>query len=359
MNIHRFSLLVTLLILGSILLSACTGSATALHSWPGVSASQDTVYLAYTNYVYVINASNGSMTCRFPEKPDASKPFFAAPAITDNLIIAGNYGHQLFGITKDCKQQWAFDSETGHFAASPLVINNTIIAPSSNYSVYALSMDGKQLWKYETKNSVWATPVSDGKLVYVPSLDHTLYALNLSDGSLAWKADLGSSLVSGPLLAKDGTLFQTTLNGSVVALKGADGSKVWTSKPLGNLWGTPLQNEDTLFVGDATGKITALSAKDGTFTWQKDATTPASPIIAGGMLLKDGVAFPTEGGSLAAWPFNGEKQLWIQPINGKLYTTPVMAGQTLVVAVTEGESSKLLQALSVNGQLSWSFVAPK
>jgi hypothetical protein len=71
----------------------------------------------------------------------------------------------------------------------------------------------------------------------------------------------------------------------------------------------------------------------------------------------DSVIFTTEGGLVIAWPFSGEKELWRQTINGKLYTTPAVAGQMLVVAVTQGD--KLLQAFNLNGQLAWPFVAPK
>lgn len=354
MKTHRLPLIVILLILGSVLVSACTG-ATAVNTWPGVSASQDTVYIADGGSLFAVNASNGSMAYRFPDKPDASKPFFAAPVVTDNLIIAGNYGHQLLGLNKELKQQWVFDNGNGHFAGSPVVVGDLVVAPSSDNLVYAVSLaDGKLRWKYQTGNALWAQPASDGQLVFVPALDHNVYALKVADGSLAWKKDLGSALVSGPLLTEDGTLYISTLDGNVVALKAADGSIQWTAKLGGHLWATPVQNKDTLFVGNSDGKITAISAKDGKTAWQKDA---GSPIIAGGALVPDGVVFVTEGGSVTAWPFTGEKQLWSQPVNGKLYSTPVVVGQNVVVAVTGGD--KLLQAINENGTLVWPFVAPK
>ncbi len=60
---------------------------------------------------------------------------------------------------------------------------------------------------------------------------------------------------------------------------------------------------------------------------------------------------------MVALSYDGQKELWRQTINGKLYTTPVVAGQTLTVAVLEGD--KLAQAFQVNGQVAWPFVAPK
>jgi outer membrane protein assembly factor BamB len=353
MKTIRFSLILSFFILGSILLSACTGS-TLLRSWPGAYATQDTVYVSGGSYIYAIDASNGTMKWRFPEKPDNAKPIFAAPAVTDNLIVVGTYGHMLYGLTLDGKQKWAYDSQNGNFVGGPIIVNSTILAPSSDDRLYAMSLDGKQLWSYKTGNALWASPASDGQLVYLPALDHNLYALHLTDSSLAWKKDLGSALLSTPLLTKDGTLYVSTMDGEIYALKAADGSQIWTANTSGRLWATPVLNQDTLYVGNASGKVTAISAKDGKITWQKDA---GSPILAGGAVLQEGVVFPTEGGSVIAYAFNGEKELWRQTISGKLYTTPVVSGQTVTVAVDEGD--KLAQSYNMNGQVSWPFVAPK
>jgi outer membrane protein assembly factor BamB len=350
----RFPFLFTLFILGSFLLSACTGGA-LVRSWPGMAASQDTIYLADAGQVYVLNAANGTISCRFPEKGDNAKPFYAAPAVTDNLIVAGNYGHTLYGFGKDCQQKWTFVTDNGNFAGTPLVIQDTVLAPSTNNKVYALSaVDGKELWSFETKNAVWAAPASDGKIVYQPALDHYLYALNLADGKQVWKKDLGSALISAPLLTQDGTLYLTDMQGEVVAVKATDGSVIWRTDTGGRLWSTPVLHDNILFVGNASGKATAVSMPDGKIAWQKDL---GSPIFAGGALLSDSVVFVTEGGAVVALSFDGQKEMWRQTISGKLYTTPVVTGQTLTVAVLEGD--KLAQAYNVNGQVSWPFVAPK
>ncbi len=361
MKTNRFPFILTLVIVGSFLLSACTGS-TLLRSWPGITASKDTIYLSAGSYFYAINAANGSMTWRFPEKPDNSKPFYAAPTVADTLIVAGSYGHMLYGVGTDGKQKWAFDNQSGNFVASPLVVKDTILAPSSDYSLYALSLDGKQQWSYKTNNALWATPASDGSVVYLPALDHTFYALRLTDGSVVWKKDLGSALLSSPLLTQDGKLlYVSTMDGAVAAVNTEDGSVAWTANTGGRLWSTPILYKDTLYVGNASNKVVAISAKDGKIVWTKDA---GGAILAGGAFTPDttnpdGVVFPTESGKVIAYSLTGEKELWSQTISGKLYTTPVVAGQTLAVAIDEGANSMLIQAYSVSGQASWNFVTPK
>lgn len=371
MKTNRLPLLVIALVMGSILLSACTGG-TLVHSWPGLTASQNTALVAYQGQVFAVNVDNGSLACKFPEKADAGKPFFSPPTISDNLIVVGNYGHFLYGLDPKCNeksvfnQKWVFNTETedpdrlaGNFASGALIVNDLVLAPSTNNRLYAISAQtGKLAWPkpFESKNTLWAAPVSDGTNAYLPAMDHNLYALRLTDGSVVWKKDLGSALVSSPLLTKEGLLYISTLEGNVVALNGADGSSLWTANTGGRLWSTPVLHQDLLYVGNAANKVLAISTKDGKTTWQKDA---GSPILGGGVVLPDTntIAFPTEGGNLVAWSLDGQKQAWTQAIGGKLYTTPVIAGQTAVVAVTEGD--KLLQGVNANGQLSWTFVVPK
>lgn len=373
MKNHRLPFLLTVLVLGSILISGCTG--TLVNSYPGLSATQDKVYLAYQGAIYEINASNGQPTCQFPERPEAQKPFFAAPVVTDEIIVAGNYGHVLYGLNPTCsapagdaaigvfQQKWAFDTGTddpnkrlGNFSGPSLVVNDLVLAPSTNNRLYALSAEtGKLQWMFETENTLWAAPVSDGETVYLPALDHNLYALNLSDGKLLWQKDLGSALTSAPLLTEEGTLYASTLEGNLAAVNAEDGSILWSTQTGGRLWSSPLLVEDTLYVGNAGNKVVAVSAQDGSIVWQKDA---GSPVIAGGVLLSDDVvAFPTETGKLLGWSLDGSAQPLNQTIGGKLYTTPVKADSNAVLALME--SDKLLQAVSSDGGLTWTFVQPK
>jgi outer membrane protein assembly factor BamB len=356
----RFFSLLTVFLLASFLLSACGG--TLINSWPGVSTNEDTIYISYQGSVYAINAENGAQVWRFPSEPDPQKPFYAAPGFGPNgLAVVGNYGHVLYGINPNGSVAWQFTAPNGNFAATPLVLENMVLAPASDGSLYALSPDGKKVWEYDTGNILWAQPASDGELVFLPGVDHKLYALRLADGQPAWTADLGSALLSAPVLGED-LLYVTTLEGQVVAVNPATGDVVWDTPTENRIWSSPALHEGVLYVGNAngktanskTGQILALSAEDGSIIWEQSTD---SPVIGGAVVLPDAVVFPTEAGNLVAWALDGQKQLWSQPVNGKLYTTPVVAGDTLAVAVSEGDN--LIQAFAPNGQMTWAFAMPK
>jgi outer membrane protein assembly factor BamB len=361
---HRIPLYISLILLFSVLLTSCTGSA-LINNWPGLSVNKDVAYLSYQGYVYAVNSGTGSMVWKYPkEKGDMSKPFYAAPAFdADGRIFVGNYGHVLYALKNDGNVDWQFAVTNANFVATPLVVDNLILAPASDYYLYAIDSKGTQRWKYKTNNMVWAQPASDGNLAFQPSLDHFLYALRLDDGSLAWKTDLESSLVSSPVLSPDGKqLYVSTMIGDIFALNTSDGSVVWQTPTQGRVWASPVLNKDMLYVGNSNGttkgNVLALSTANGKIAWTKDA---GGPVIGGGALLPDSetIVFPLETGSLTAWSLADGAVKWpALAIGGKLYTTPVVAGDHLIVAVSE-EKTKVLQAVTFNGQLAWPFALPK
>ncbi len=355
MKKSRISIVFIVSILAAVLLSSCAGG-TAYNSWAGVSAKDGVVYLAYLNGVFAVK--DGAMLWRFPEKAENGKYFFSAPAFTQDVVIAGDYANQVFGINpQNGSQSWSFSQEGAHFVASPLVVEDTILAPASNHNLYAMDLSGKLRWQFRTGNILWAQPASDGTTVFLPAMDHTLYALKLSDGSLAWKKDLGSALPSAPQLVEGKALYVTTLDGKITALDPANGNVLWEAQVDGNVWSAPVLVGDTLFVGSSNNKVYLVSVGEVTGSRVLKETDLGSPVIGGGVLFGENVVFATEGGSLFALDSTGQTTQWKPTVNGKLYTTPVVVGEQVVVAVKDGD--KLLAAFDQNGTEVWSFTAPK
>jgi outer membrane protein assembly factor BamB len=344
-----------LFILGAFLLSSCAGGPTAT-SWPGLTAGKDAVYLADQGSVMAVNVSSGNMTWRFPEKPDNTKPFYAAPALAAGEIIIGNYASpgSLYGINIDNgSQKWVFEKGTSRWVGSSLVVGDTILSPNADYYLYALDLNGSIRWKFQTKQSLWAQPVSDGQSVYQAGTDHKLYALRLSDGSLLWSTDVGGAALSSPALSQEGVLYLGTLANEVLAVDAKTGKILWKYAASGTIWSSPVVIDQTVYFGDFSGKAIAVGAKNGAPIWTVDL---AAPVIASGVTMKNNIVFVTETGDVQALTLDGKKS-WTHKINGKLYSTPVVVGERLVVAVTQGD--KIMVAMDLNGNEVWSFTMPK
>lgn len=350
----------SVLVLASLLLTACTG-LTSNANWPGVSLdpSQKFVYTAYGTYVFKVDATNGSMIWRYPDAAGA-KQFYAPPGSNDTLVVAGDIEDGLSGLdaTKPTPEKWTNTLAKGKWIAGSIIVNNTIVAPSSDGNVYAISSDGNKLWNFTGGGPFWATPASDGKIVYAPSMDHFLYALNLSDGSLVWKKDMGAASVYGMTLDKDGTIYLSTLANQVLAINASNGDIKWRFSTKGNLWAVPVVNKGVVYVGDLSNKVYAILASDGSSKWEVDG---GAPITSSPAITPDGMIFAAETGVVFHMDFSGAKS-WSQTINsGKLYSTPVVtAGNLVVVGVLPNAATDpILVAYDFTGAQKWAFTMPK
>lgn len=341
----------------SILLSACTGSISS-SSWPGVSVDQNNAYLAYGPYVYAVNISNGTMVWRAPEK--AGKGFYAQPVLTnEGHVVVGGYDNLLYDLNiKDGTTSWTFNGGD-KWVASPLISGKDIYAPNAGSGLYKLDLQKNLQWEYKTGNANWSAPASDNNNLYLPSMDHSLYAISQSTGKDIWKIDLGGAVVGTPALSSDGILYAGTLGNEIVAVNAADGKILWRFSTSGGVWSGPTLQGNTLYFGDLKGTFYGLDVKTQQTTLK---ITPDGLVVSQPLVSTDKIVFTTEtstqsgAGSVIAIDPTG-KVLWNKTISGKLYTSPVQAGDKILVAVTQGDS--LLVALDQNGNQVWTFQPPK
>lgn len=338
----------------ALAISAC--SALPVANFPGVSVGKDVVYVSYGGSVLAIDPSNGSQKWRYPANVDIQKQFFAPPVSANGYILVGSQNNTFYALdAASGTEKWIFSEARGKWIASPLVVGTKIYAPNGDGSLYTFSMEGSKGWKMSAKAGIWATPLSDGKLLYVLSQDRNLYAVSIQSGEIAWQKDLGSASMYSPVMSPEGIIYSSTIGGQVVAVNTKTHEFVWQTpfQAKGALWGTPVLNGGSLFVADETGKFYAINAKTGVGEGEWEIN---SGVVAGGTLFGKGMIFVTMNGDVVGITEKGEKFL-NQKINGKLYSPPVVYGEVLLIGVLQGE--KVLVAYDTTGKEVWSVAAPK
>ncbi len=342
------------LLILAFLLSGCSGGMTP-SSWAGVTTDGETAYVAMASHVYAVQVSNGMERWRFPEKPDAKKTFFAAPTLTaDGQLIVGGYDRILYSLSpSNGSVNWTFEDSKDHWIGSAVAGDDMIFAPSADYNLYALNMQGKLVWKFTAEQALWGQPVIDGTNVYFGSMDHKVYALNMATGKLVWSSELNGSILGAISLGPDGVLYAGTLGDSVFALDTSSGKTIWKYAASSRIWSAPVIGNGNLYVGDQAGKIVSLAADSGKENWN---IQPDGPVLGSPLVLSDLVVIGTESGSLVAVDAEG-KIGWSQTITGKLYSTPVLAGDLILVAPVEGDVT--LIAIDQNGTQQWVYTPAK
>jgi len=352
----------------AVLLSAC-GAAPA-NNWPGVATDGSHIYLADGQYVYKILLSDGTevttqtadgpVPARFPLKAEGSKSFYATPALTlDGQLVIGSAAtseHTLYSIDPATGAvKWTFPGLKSPWLAGALVLNDTIYAPSGDGNLYGFSLNGEKRWEFAAStHSLWTTPITDGKLVYLATLDHEVFAIN-SAGKKVWNAKLDNGIIGAPSVV-DGTLFVGTLSGNLYALSTTDGSQKWVKALEGSIWGTPATDGTNVYVGTVNGtagKFYIVNAANGQIVNTKDEE---GSITAGPLVTPDQVVYVTEMGRIQSLDMTGAPK-WQGTIeNAKLYTAPLLAGDVILIAPMNAKF--LLAAYDLNGAQKWTF-APK
>jgi outer membrane protein assembly factor BamB len=360
----------------AVFLSGCSGAQVA-SNWPGIAVDDKNAYLSDAAHVYVVKLSDGTdattqttdgqVPLRFPLKADGKLSFYAAPVFTsDGQMIVGNAAQNnylLYSVDPTTGNiKWTFGESSGLWLANVLVSGNFIYAPGGNGTLYALDLKGQKRWGVAvSKHSLWSAPVTDGKLVYIATLDHDVIALDPESGAQRWKVTLDNAILGAPAVSADGTLYLGTLS-KLYALSTADGSQKWTTAIKDNLWSTPTVNGEILYIGTSfakdgnpkAGKLYAVNATNGQVIWAHDEE---SSIIASPLVLSDQVVYVTETGHIQSLNLDGAPKWQADIDKAKILTAPVLAGDTILVVPMQ--SSFLLAAYNLTGAQKWTFTPAK
>lgn len=358
--------LMTLVLLGAVLLSACGGAIRGT-TWPGLAADETTAYLADLPIVFGINLTDGKEAWRFSDSNDNRAQFYATPVLTsDGLVIVGSAGgkHILYAInpkdliangdTKSPAVEWTFTGAGGAWVASPLILNDKLFAPNADGNLYVLDLTDGQSQKQavatvELGGRLWAQPVTDGERVFVTSLDHSIFAVDAQTYAIAWQEDISAAIPGSPAIGPDGNLYVGSLASQLERFDPVTGQHSSVLDTDSWIWSTPTLDGSTLFFGDLKGSFYSFDTSTAALNW---SVQPDGAITADAILQNDHLLLATESGNIYAIGKDG-KTLWTEEVGGKLYTTPVVAGDLILVAPLGADF--YLSALDANGRQVWTF----
>jgi outer membrane protein assembly factor BamB len=356
MKSKKYLLLITLILL-SIFISSCSSSIYASTSWYGLTADAETAYLAAGTQVYAVDLNTGSEEWRYPAKANPKITFYANPVLTsDGQLIVPSYNHNLYSLNPATgSENWVFSGSTHRLIGSPLVTQDIIYQPSADGFLYAIDMTGNQVWVQETGGPLWAKPASlpDCGCIYVASMDHTVYSYDALTGRLLWQtSDLGGSIVGTPAVSSDGVLYVGTFGKEMIALDATSGRALWRFSTQDWVWSGPAIDNNVLYFGDLSGYFYALNASDGTSIWR---IQPQNSIVDTPVVMGDKIYLTTESDTL--YTVTTDAGISSRVIGGLIYSSPVITGDTILVAPTNFDS--LLVALNLDANQKWTFTPAK
>lgn len=354
-----------MILLGAVLLSACAGGAMRGTSWPGLATDGNLAYLADGPFVYAISLGDGREIWRYPGERNNKLVFYSTPIITpDGLVIVGSAGtdHSLIAIdpndinpdTNSPFEVWKFTGAEDHWVSAPLVVNDKLFAVNSDGNLYIIDLQdqnsAKEATVIELGGRLWAQPTTDGERVFITSLDHSVFAVDAGTQEVVWHEDLNGAVPGSAVLGEDGMLYAGSLGSQLERFDPATGSHQPVIDAENWVWSTPSLDGDTLYFADVDGNVYSFNTSTGKLNWSP--VKPDGPITASPLVREDHILIATESGSIFALDRDG-KVLWTEEVGGKIYTTPIAAGDLTIVAPLETEF--YLAALDLNGRQVWTF----
>jgi outer membrane protein assembly factor BamB len=200
--------------------------------------------------------------------------------------------------------------------------------------------------------------VTDGERIFVTSLDHSVYAVDAKTYDVLWHEDVAGAIPGSPVIGSDGMLYVGSLDSELEQFDPETGrhQSVLTAKNW--IWSTPVVDGDTLYFGDLDGNFYSFDTAASKLNW---SIQPDGAITASAILQNDHLLIATESGNVYAIDKESGKTLWFEQIDqkdgGKIYTTPVLAGDNILVAPLEADF--YLAALDSDGRQVWTFAPGK
>jgi len=360
-------LLILVLALMALTLSACGGRVPTA-TWPGLAADGENAYLANGTTLYAIRISDGEQVWAFSS--DEKSTFYANPAFTsDGQLLIGSTGNDrtFYRINPELNPDvenpqptvtWSFNDAKDHWVATPLVVGEIVYAPNADGNIYIFDLsitgENKLVDTVELGGKLWAKPATDGERIFVASLDHHLHIIDMK--TLAVDTVVLGGAVNGTPAIQDGKAYIGSFDSALIAINAADGSVDWTTPVNSWIWGGPLLVDGVLYFGDLEGNFYMLNAADGQA--KLDSIQPDGAILASPILVDGKIVFVTENGTVYMLEVGSNSPVSLEKLEAKIYTDPVLAGDLILVAPFQDETS-LLVALDKEGKQAWSFTPKK
>lgn len=224
-------------------------------------------------------------------------------------------------------------------------------------SQIALSEPLTVRWQYDSDFTINLTPATDGTRIYLPLAAGTLVSLRSTDGQLFWKTDIGGELSASPVADGRGVYIASETIGvrsdlpralGALRLLGSEGGvTLWMRTLPMPLRGVLAMNETTLFGGASDGRVYAVVKKSGEIAWimQHSAPFASQPVLSGSKLY-----IGSDDGYLFALDQATGKALWRYRTHGTIRCRPVVLNGVVYFGSADGYVYALAEE---TGRLRW------
>lgn len=354
------SLSILILVLLSLLLLAGCAMGPRAESTPGLAANKSHVFLTAANKIYKLDLESGVETWRYPA--DNSRFMSYAPVLlNDETFIYGDMYNSLQKQSIDAPSQktWEFKEAKGWYQAKVAEANDVIIAPNTDRNIYAVNAkDGSLKWKHEDSFAFIAEPLIVYDTAIVSSQNHEILFLAMETGKQIASFKMQGAVIAKPFyLEETGLIYVGGLGHEFVAIDPKTHKEVWrysgSVTKLSGIWAQPIVLGSQLVFNDDLGNIISVDPKTGKENW---VLAEQGKMLAG-LVALDNERFLVAGetGTIKAFDINRKPIFQFDIPKAKIYSTPIVAGDLVIIAPMGAEFMLYAYPLDLAGMPQWTF----
>lgn len=304
----------------------------AFEATPVVSSGK--IYAADTEgAVYCLELSTGKLNW----KTKFDSGFLASPAIQDNTLVVGDYDGFVYALSAtDGKQIWKFEAG-GQIDSGASFFNSNVLVASQDGVLNALDIgDGHVVWQYETSDQIRCSPTVAGKRTFLGGCDSQLHVIDLSNGKSVGNPLPIDSPTNGTPAVVGTVAYLPTYAGQVLAIDWSTGKRVWQyeDQERQQEYRSSAAVSDRVLVASSQAKrVVGIERSTGKLLWQMQLRrrADASPVIAG-----QSVFLAATDGRLYRINLLDGKPTWTYEVKGSLLSSPAIADNRIVLTTEEG-----------------------
>ncbi|QDT07604.1 Outer membrane protein assembly factor BamB precursor [Rubripirellula lacrimiformis] len=263
-------------------------------------------------------------------------------------------------VPDDLQVRWEFKADEA-IEVTPVVAGGRVFFGDVMGKMYAIDQaTGKEIWSHNYDTGFIASPAvhqtgsadpnGKGDVVVVGDIDGNLYAIDAATGKERWTQTTEGE-INGSAAFHDGHVLVTSQDGKLYCFELADGKPVWTYTTDDQIRCSPTIAGDLTFLGGCDGRLHMVDLKTGKAAREPlplDGPTGSTPAVRGSKAF-----LPIMDGAVFAFDWKSAKQLWRYEDDDfpQEYRSSAAVGDQLVILSSQ---RKQIDAVSIEtGKRVW------
>ncbi len=246
--------------------------------------------------------------------------------------------------------RWEFKADEA-IETTPVISEGRVFVADVMGQIYAISQtEGKELWRRNYDTGFLASPAVQGEQLVIGDIEGNLYAIDVKSGQELWKTTTDGE-INGSAAFHAGNVLVTSQDGQLHCFSMADGSPVWSYQTEDQIRCSPTVGGGRTFLGGCDGQLHVVDLKTGKAIGEPlplGGPTGSTPAVSGTSAF-----LPIMDGAVLAFDWQQRKELWRYEDQERPqeYRNSVAVSDKLIIASSQ---YKQVDAISIEtGKLQW------